>query len=90
MQNGSVIGAEGFGFAYTPEGRRVRVPHRGSVVVGDDVQIGSNTTIDASHPGHPRRGRAGSSTLIGRGEVVTVGERFGVKLLELVSPEKRG
>lgn len=31
-----------------------------------------------------------NGTLIGRGEVVTVGERFGVKLIELVSPEKRG
>jgi UDP-3-O-[3-hydroxymyristoyl] glucosamine N-acyltransferase len=70
VQNGSVIGAEGFGFAYTPEGRRVRVPHRGSVVVGDDAQIGSNTTIDASHPGHPRRGADGSSTLIGRGVAI--------------------
>jgi flagellar motor switch protein FliN/FliY len=31
-----------------------------------------------------------NGTLIGRGEVVTVGERFGVKLTELVSPDKRG
>ena len=31
-----------------------------------------------------------NGTLIGRGEVVTVGERFGVKLTELVTPEKRG
>lgn len=31
-----------------------------------------------------------NGTLIGRGEVVTVGERFGVKLVELVSPDKRG
>ena len=31
-----------------------------------------------------------NGTLIGRGEVVTVGERFGVRLTELVSPEKRG
>ena len=31
-----------------------------------------------------------NGTLIGRGEVVTVGERFGVKLTELVAPEKRG
>ena len=30
-----------------------------------------------------------NGTLIGRGEVVTVGERFGVKLTELVSPDKR-
>ena len=31
-----------------------------------------------------------NGTLIGRGEVVTVGERFGVRMTELVSPEKRG
>ena len=31
-----------------------------------------------------------NGTLIGRGEVVTVGERFGVKLTELVSPDKAG
>ncbi|KQT34735.1 flagellar motor switch protein FliN [Sphingomonas sp. Leaf412] len=31
-----------------------------------------------------------NGTLIGRGEVVTVGERFGVKMTELIAPEKRG
>lgn len=31
-----------------------------------------------------------NGTLIGRGEVVTVGDRFGVRMTELVSPEKRG
>lgn len=31
-----------------------------------------------------------NGTLIGRGEVVTVGERFGVKMTELVAPDKRG
>jgi len=30
-----------------------------------------------------------NGTLIGRGEVVTVGERFGVRMTELVSPDKR-
>ena len=30
-----------------------------------------------------------NGTLIGRGEIVTVGERYGVKMTELVSPEKR-
>ena len=30
-----------------------------------------------------------NGTLIGRGEVVTVGDRFGVRMLELVAPEKR-
>ncbi|MBX3595292.1 flagellar motor switch protein FliN [Sphingomonas sp.] len=31
-----------------------------------------------------------NGTLIGRGEVVTVGDKFGVRMTELVSPEKRG
>ncbi len=31
-----------------------------------------------------------NGTLIGRGEVVTVGERFGVRMTDLVSPDKRG
>jgi flagellar motor switch protein FliN/FliY len=30
-----------------------------------------------------------NGTLIGRGEVVTVGEKFGVRMTELVAPEKR-
>ncbi|MCW6531356.1 MULTISPECIES: flagellar motor switch protein FliN [Sphingomonas] len=31
-----------------------------------------------------------NGTLIGRGEVVTVGDRFGVRMTELANPEKRG
>jgi flagellar motor switch protein FliN/FliY len=31
-----------------------------------------------------------NGTLIGRGEVVTVGDKFGVRMTELVAPEKRG
>jgi flagellar motor switch protein FliN/FliY len=31
-----------------------------------------------------------NGTLIGRGEVVTVGDRFGVKMTELVQPDKKG
>jgi len=31
-----------------------------------------------------------NGTLIGRGEVVTVGERFGVRMTELIAPDKRG
>jgi UDP-3-O-[3-hydroxymyristoyl] glucosamine N-acyltransferase len=42
---GAVIGADGFGLA--PEaGRWVKIPQTGRVVVGDDVEIGANTTID--------------------------------------------
>jgi UDP-3-O-[3-hydroxymyristoyl] glucosamine N-acyltransferase len=66
VHNGAVIGGSGFGFAFRPDGTRLRVPHRSGVEVEDDVEIGANTTIDASHPGHPRRGRASSATWIGR------------------------
>jgi UDP-3-O-[3-hydroxymyristoyl] glucosamine N-acyltransferase len=42
---GAVIGADGFGMA--PEaGRWIKIPQTGRVVVGDDVEIGANTTID--------------------------------------------
>lgn len=67
VQNGAVIGSEGFGFANRADGTRVRIPHVSGVDVGDDCEIGANTTIDASHPGHPRRGHATSATRLGVG-----------------------
>ena len=42
---GAVIGADGFGFALD-SGTWVKVPQVGSVRIGDDVEIGANTTID--------------------------------------------
>jgi len=42
---GVVVGADGFGFAQD-RGRWIKVPQLGSVVIGDDVEIGANTTID--------------------------------------------
>jgi UDP-3-O-[3-hydroxymyristoyl] glucosamine N-acyltransferase len=42
---GAVIGADGFGNAMTAEGW-LKVPQIGGVCIGDDVEIGSNTTID--------------------------------------------
>lgn len=52
---GARIGQDGFGFAPDPAGH-VRVPQLGRVVIGDDVEIGANSTID--------RG-AGPDTVIG-------------------------
>ena len=42
---GVVIGADGFGNAMTPEGW-VKVPQLGGVRIGNDVEIGANTTVD--------------------------------------------
>ncbi|MSP81588.1 MAG: UDP-3-O-(3-hydroxymyristoyl)glucosamine N-acyltransferase [Alphaproteobacteria bacterium] len=39
------VGTDGFGFAIDGE-RYVRVPHIGRVLIGDDVEVGSNSTID--------------------------------------------
>jgi UDP-3-O-[3-hydroxymyristoyl] glucosamine N-acyltransferase len=45
LHSGVVIGADGFGLAME-EGRWIKVPQAGRVVVGDDVEIGANTTVD--------------------------------------------
>ena len=43
---GAVIGADGFGFARDERGAGVKIPQTGRVLIGDDVEIGANTTID--------------------------------------------
>ncbi len=43
--SGAVIGSDGFGIAMD-EGRWVKIPQVGRVVIGNDVEIGANTTID--------------------------------------------
>lgn len=43
---GAVIGSDGFGFAREQDGAWVKIPQVGRVVIGDDVEIGANTTID--------------------------------------------
>lgn len=45
LQPGAVIGADGFGFA-NDGGAWVKIPQLGSVIIGDDVEVGANTTID--------------------------------------------
>jgi UDP-3-O-[3-hydroxymyristoyl] glucosamine N-acyltransferase len=45
LHGGAVIGADGFGFA-PDAGTWVKVPQVGTVLIGDDVEIGANTTID--------------------------------------------
>lgn len=46
IHSGAVIGADGFGFARAPDGAWVKIAQTGRVVIGDDVEIGANTTID--------------------------------------------
>jgi UDP-3-O-[3-hydroxymyristoyl] glucosamine N-acyltransferase len=57
LHAGAVIGSDGFGYVFA-EGRHHKFPQLGGVIVEDDVEIGSNTTVD--------RGSLGT-TVIGKG-----------------------
>ena len=57
LQSGCVIGGDGFGYV-TNGGKHNKVPQTGNVILGDDVEVGSNTCID--------RGTVGS-TIVGNG-----------------------
>ncbi len=57
LQNGVVIGADGFGFAKDAGGRWHKIPQPQPVVIGDDVEIQSNTCIDRASVGETRIGR---------------------------------
>ena len=46
IHSGAVIGSDGFGFARESDGSWVKIPQTGRVIIGDDVEIGANTTID--------------------------------------------
>lgn len=45
IQSGTVIGSDGFGYA-NDRGTWVKIPQLGSVIIGDNVEIGANTAID--------------------------------------------
>jgi UDP-3-O-[3-hydroxymyristoyl] glucosamine N-acyltransferase len=54
VQNGAVIGSDGYGFATRDDGTHVKIPQAAPVVVEDDVEIGANTTIDRPAVGETR------------------------------------
>jgi len=55
---GTVIGSDGFGQAPMPDGTYIKIPQIGNVVIGNNVEIGSNTSIDRANMG---------STIVGNG-----------------------
>lgn len=57
IHSNTVIGGDGFGFQPTAEGFK-KIPQLGNVIIGDDVEIGSNCSIDRATIG---------STIIGKG-----------------------
>jgi len=57
LQAGAVIGSDGFGYAQDADRRHVPIPQVGTVVLGDDVEIGANSTVDRATLGVTRIGR---------------------------------
>lgn len=45
VKSGAVIGEDGFGFERDTSGKAVRLPHIGTVVIGNDVEVGALTTV---------------------------------------------
>ncbi len=58
LHSGVVIGADGFGNAPQPDGSWEKIEHLGNVVIGDNVEIGANSTVDRAQM---------ESTIIGNG-----------------------
>jgi UDP-3-O-[3-hydroxymyristoyl] glucosamine N-acyltransferase len=76
VHSGTVIGSDGFGFALgEPDGVHRKVPQVGTVVIEDDVEIGSNVCIDRATLGETRIGRGTKiDNLVQIGHNVVVGE----------------
>lgn len=51
IHSGAIIGSDGFGFAPKPDGTYSKISQIGNVILGDDVEIGANTTIDRATMG---------------------------------------
>lgn len=51
IHSGTVVGSDGFGFVPDPSGKHRKIPQNGNVVIGNDVEIGSNCSIDRAVTG---------------------------------------
>lgn len=75
LQNGVVIGGDGFGFARTSEGHWHKIPQPAPVVIEDDVEVQANSCIDRASVGETRIKRGVKvDNLVQVGHGSTVGE----------------
>jgi UDP-3-O-[3-hydroxymyristoyl] glucosamine N-acyltransferase len=75
LQNGVVIGGDGFGFAKRSDGRWHKIMQNAPVVIEDDVEIQANACIDRATVGETRIGRGTKiDNLVLVGHACTVGE----------------
>jgi UDP-3-O-[3-hydroxymyristoyl] glucosamine N-acyltransferase len=75
LQNGVVIGGDGFGFAKDAGGRWYKMRQSGITVIGDDVEIQANSAVDRATIGETRIGRGSKlDDLVLVGHSTKVGE----------------
>jgi UDP-3-O-[3-hydroxymyristoyl] glucosamine N-acyltransferase len=75
LQNGAIIGADGFGFAKSSEGRWTKIVQSGPAVLEDAVEVQANACIDRASVGETRvRAGAKIDNLVQVGHGSTVGE----------------
>lgn len=75
IHNNVVVGADGFGYAKDEQGRWLKIPQTGRVIIEDDVEIGAGTTIDRASVGETRLARGAKiDNLVQIGHSCTVGE----------------
>jgi UDP-3-O-[3-hydroxymyristoyl] glucosamine N-acyltransferase len=76
LQNGAVVGSDGFGFARQSDGSHHKIVQSGKVVIEDDVEIQAHTCIDRAAVGETRIGRGTKiDNLVQIGHAVQVGEK---------------
>jgi UDP-3-O-[3-hydroxymyristoyl] glucosamine N-acyltransferase len=75
LQNGAVVGGDGFGFAKRADGTHFKIVQSGPAVIEDDVEIQSLTNIDRATVGETRVKRGAKiDSLVQVGHACTVGE----------------
>lgn len=75
LQNGVVVGGDGFGFARRADGTHHKIPQSGVTVIEDDVEIQSLTSVDRATVGESRvRRGAKIDSLVQIGHACVVGE----------------
>jgi len=57
IQDGAVVGSDGFGFAHRADGSHRKIPQVGRVVIEDDVELGAQSAVDRPAIGETRIGR---------------------------------
>lgn len=85
INSGTVIGADGFGYERNALGELEKFPHIGGVLIGDDVEIGSNTSVDRGSLGDTIiESRARIDNLVHVAHNVKIGEDAAVIALSML------